>query len=129
MCVDSMHHVQLRASKTIFIRRKEKSVYMWGICHYNYASVSRLQFLREQQRIYRVRRREKEKGKEIETERKGKGICHLQLRECAGEAIPFRGNYSKWLIAKQQRLDIEAKREAQRSGTFLYSLSLTIVPF
>lgn len=31
-----------------------------------------------------------------------------------GRAIPFEGNYSEWLIAKQSRLDMEKKKEAAR---------------
>ena len=32
-----------------------------------------------------------------------------------GQAIPFEGNYSEWLISKQQRLDMEKKKEAARA--------------
>lgn len=32
-----------------------------------------------------------------------------------GDAIPFEGNYSEWLMSKQQRLDMEKKKEAARA--------------
>lgn len=31
-----------------------------------------------------------------------------------GQAIPFEGNYSEWLVSKQARLDLEKKKEAAR---------------
>ncbi len=34
-----------------------------------------------------------------------------------GAGIPWEGNYSSWLAQKQQRLDVEAKHEAQRRRT------------
>lgn len=32
-----------------------------------------------------------------------------------GQCIPFEGNYSEWLTSKQQRLDMEKKKEAARA--------------
>ena len=32
-----------------------------------------------------------------------------------GQCIPFEGNYSEWLMSKQQRLDMEKKKEAARA--------------
>ena len=32
-----------------------------------------------------------------------------------GMALPFKGNYSSWLVAKQKRLDLEHKKEAAQS--------------
>ncbi|GEK72172.1 MULTISPECIES: energy-dependent translational throttle protein EttA [Halomonas] len=39
-----------------------------------------------------------------------------------GEGIPFEGNYSQWLEAKEQRLEREAKQEASRQKAIKHEL-------
>ncbi|QFT84082.1 putative ABC transporter ATP-binding protein [Halomonas sp. THAF12] len=39
-----------------------------------------------------------------------------------GEGIPFEGNYSQWLEAKEQRLEQEAKQEASRQKAIKHEL-------
>lgn len=34
---------------------------------------------------------------------------------CSGRCIPFKGNYSEWLEAKQRRLELESKQDASRN--------------
>lgn len=39
-----------------------------------------------------------------------------------GHGIPFEGNYSQWLAAKEKRLEIEAKQEAARQKSIKHEL-------
>ncbi|MDX1634717.1 MAG: energy-dependent translational throttle protein EttA [Marinobacter sp.] len=39
-----------------------------------------------------------------------------------GQGIPFEGNYSQWLEAKEKRLEIEAKQEAARQKSIKHEL-------